>query len=105
MGKYKAILSQKIETLKETGAFHVIVGSFMTKFASFFGSIFIVRLLTKSEYGILSYYENFMGYFFIFAVDCGHHTAILVKENLRRVDVPFDEYLFYLLRLYVWVEH
>lgn len=67
MGKYKAILSQKIETLKETGAFHVIVGSFMTKFASFFGSIFIVRLLTKSEYGILSYYENFMGYFFIFA--------------------------------------
>ena len=71
------LIKEKIHKLKETGAFHVVVGSFMTKFVSFFGSIFIVRLLTKSEYGVLGYYENFMGYFFILA---GHG---LDTANLR----------------------
>lgn len=49
------------------GAIHVVIGSFFTKFVSFFGSIFIVRLLTKSDYGVLSYYENFTSYFTILA--------------------------------------
>ena len=54
-------------SLKKKGAFHVVLGSFATKFVSFFGSIFLVRLLTKQEYGILSYYENIFGYFVILA--------------------------------------
>lgn len=61
------IIKNRIIDLKNKGAFHIVIGSFMTKFVSFFGSIFIVRLLTKSDYGILSYYENFTSYFTIFA--------------------------------------
>ena len=39
----------------------------MTKFVSFFGSIFLVRIISKSDYGILSYFENFISYFIILA--------------------------------------
>lgn len=56
-----------IRKLVNKGAIHVLFGSFATKFVTFFGSIFLVRLLSKSEYGILSYYENFLGYFTVFA--------------------------------------
>lgn len=47
------------------GAGYVIMGSFVTKFITFFGSVFLVRFLTKSEYGVLSYYENIFSYFCI----------------------------------------
>lgn len=57
----------KIKMLINKGAAHVIIGSFFTKFISFFGSIFLVRLLSKEDYGILSYYENILGYFMILA--------------------------------------
>lgn len=67
MSSYKALLRQKIESMKQNGAFHIVLGSFMTKFVSFFGSIFIVRLLSKTDYGILSYYENFVSYFIVLA--------------------------------------
>lgn len=57
----------KVGAFTKNGAIHVVIGSFLTKFVSFFGSLFIVRILTKSEYGVLSYYENFTSYFIIFA--------------------------------------
>lgn len=60
-------IKSNILKLAKSGAIHVIIGNFMTKFVSFFGSIFIVRLLTKSDYGVLSYYENFASYFTILA--------------------------------------
>lgn len=56
-----------ITRFTKNGAIHTIVGSFLTKFVSFFGSVLIVRFLTKSEYGVLSYYENFISYFIILA--------------------------------------
>ena len=65
--KAYALVQKNIVVLKNKGAFHIVAGSFMTKFVSFFGSIFIVRLLSKSDYGILSYYENFISYFTIMA--------------------------------------
>lgn len=61
------ILKEKTKKLVINGAAHVLIGSFITKFITFFGSIFLVRLLTKSEYGVLSYYENILGYFCVFA--------------------------------------
>lgn len=60
-------IKEQVHSLKDKGAFHVVLGSFATKFVSFFGSIFLVRLLSKQEYGILSYYENIFGYFIILA--------------------------------------
>lgn len=63
LGKIKStgkILFQK-------GAFHVFVGNFVNKFIGLFGSIFIVRLLTKTDYGTLGYVENLYSYGYIFA--------------------------------------
>ena len=48
--------------LSSKGLFHILSGSFLTKIVSFFGSIFIVRILSKQEYGILGYIENMYGY-------------------------------------------
>lgn len=57
----------KFQKAINKGALHVILGNFCTKFLSFFGSIFLVRVLTKADYGILSYYENIMSYAMIIA--------------------------------------
>lgn len=86
MEKVLTIVKQQIVRLKDNGAFHVVAGSFLTKFVSLFGSIFIVRLLTKTEYGILGYYENLMGYFFVLA---GHglSTAVL-RYMVLADDIP-----------------
>lgn len=55
------------KTLFKKGAFHVFVGNFINKFIGLFGSIFIVRLLTKTDYGTLGYIENLYSYGYIFA--------------------------------------
>ena len=64
---YKSVMlfKKNIMKLMNAGAIHVILGSFFTKFVTFFGSIFIVRVLSKTDYGILTYYENFISYFTI----------------------------------------
>lgn len=69
-------IKKNILLLFERGALHVILGSYLTKFVSLFGSVFLVRLLSKNEYGILSYYENFFGYFAI-AMGLGSASGIL----------------------------
>ena len=65
----------QIKELFERGAAHLFVGNFIVKFISLFGSIFIVRLLTKEEYGILGYIENLYSYGYIF-VGLGLSIAI-----------------------------
>lgn len=57
----------KIKKLYASGAFHITIGSFVTKFVAFFGSIFVVRLLTKTDYGILQYVENLYSYALVLA--------------------------------------
>lgn len=60
-------LKQKFSDLYEKGALHITIGTFATKFVAFFGSIVVVRLLSKSEYGLMSYVENIYSYALIFA--------------------------------------
>lgn len=60
-------LKNKFKLLYDKGALHVIVGTFATKFVAFFGSIVVVRLLSKFDYGLLSYVENIYSYAFVFA--------------------------------------
>lgn len=67
MYKLKSEIYQLNNKLIKNGALHVILGSFLTKFVSFFGSIFLVRIISKSDYGVLSYFENFISYFTILA--------------------------------------
>ncbi len=83
--KIKNLVKDRVSRLAETGAIHVVVGSFMTKFVSLFGSIFVVRLLSKQDYGILSYYENFIGYFSIFA-------GLGLASGVQRYLVLIDDY-------------
>lgn len=56
-----------LKSIKEKGAFYIFVGNFANKFVTLCGSIFVVRLLTKEEYGTLSYLENLYSYVYIFA--------------------------------------
>ena len=60
-------IRKKIKQLFDTGAIHITLGTFATKFVAFFGSIFVVRLLTKEEYGLVGYVENIYSYALIFA--------------------------------------
>lgn len=69
-------LHNRAKKLWSTGAFHITLGTFLTKFVAFFGSIVVVRLLTKNEYGLLSYVENIYSYALIFA-GFGLSNAIL----------------------------
>lgn len=60
-------LKNKIKDLYNKGAMHITVGTFVTKFVAFFGSIVVVRLLSKTDYGLMSYVENIYSYALIFA--------------------------------------
>ena len=70
-----------IKSLYAKGAWHITIGTFITKFVGFFGSIFIVRILSKSDYGVLSYVENLFSYAFLLA-GLGLSYAMLRYEVL-----------------------
>lgn len=61
------LMRNQLMKLWKKGAFHIFFGTFLTKFVTFFGSIFIVRVLSKTSYGVLGYIENLYGYVYIFA--------------------------------------
>lgn len=82
------LAKEKIILLFEKGAFHIFIGNFIMKFIGLFGSIFIVRLLTKYEYGMLGYVENFYSYGYILA-GLGLNMAalrygIIIKEQEKK---------------------
>ncbi len=54
----------------------MISGNFLNKFAAFFGSIVIVRLLSKADYGGIRYVENLYNFFFLVA-GMGISNAVL----------------------------
>ena len=60
-------IKSSLQKLYKSGAFHITIGSFFTKFVAFFGSIFVVRLLPKADYGLLQYVENLYSYALILA--------------------------------------
>ena len=60
-------LQASVKNAYKKGLLHILLGSFMTKFVAMFGSIFIVRILSKQEYGELGYMENFYGYIYLLA--------------------------------------
>lgn len=62
-----ATFKNQVMKLRNRGAFHIIFGSFLTNFINFFGSIFLVRVVSKNTYGLIGYIENLYSYFFIFA--------------------------------------
>lgn len=69
-------MKEMLKKIWNKGLPHIFAGSFLTKCISFFGSIVLVRALSKSDYGVLSYLENIYGYIWIFA-GLGLSNAIL----------------------------
>ncbi len=61
------VIKKQLKLVKEKGAFYVFIGNFANKFVTLCGSIFVVRILTKGEYGTLSYLENLYSYIYIFS--------------------------------------
>lgn len=84
-------------TLWNKGLIHILTGSFLTKFIAMFGSIFIVRILTKQEYGQLSYMENLYGYIYLLA-GLGVNNAIFRYVVLAKSENEQAVYYYYLRR-------
>ncbi len=74
--KIAGLLISKIKKMYGTGAVHITLGTFLTKFVAFFGSIVVVKILSKEEYGVMGYAENIYSYAYIFAA-LGMSNAIL----------------------------
>lgn len=70
------LISDTLKRLHEKGALYIMVGSFLTKLAAFLGSILIVRLLTKADYGVLTSLENIYTYAYVLA-GYGLNNAVL----------------------------
>lgn len=74
-----------VATLFREGAFHIIGGSFLQKLAAFLGSVILVRIISKGDFGLLSYMENLYSYAYIIA-GLGLNNALiryLVKKEER----------------------
>lgn len=70
--------------MHEKGAFYIMAGNFATKFVTFFGSVFLARLLSKGDLGILSYMENLCSYAYLL-MGLGMGNAIL-RYNIKYED-------------------
>ncbi|MCI8565291.1 MAG: oligosaccharide flippase family protein [Lachnospiraceae bacterium] len=88
---------QIIGNLYSEGAWHITLGTFITKFVGFFGSIFIVRILSKEDYGVLSYVENLFSYAFLLA-GLGLSYAILRYEVLANTIEEKKAYHDYIVK-------
>ena len=51
-----------IKKMGNSGFLHIIVSSSLVKVVSFISAIFLPRLLSKSDYGILTYVDNIRNY-------------------------------------------
>lgn len=87
-----ATASTIIRKLKKKGAVHIFVGNFLNKFMTLCGSIFVVRLLTKQEYGTLSYIENLCTYVYIFS---GMGLAAAILRYIVLTEDRKKQYAYY----------
>ncbi len=98
MSQLKPILHKGFEAFKKVykqGAFHIIAGSFLTKFSALLASIFIVRVLTKDDYGAVSYIENIYGYLYIL-IGMGLDISLMrfmIKSETPRKQLAYYKYV------------
>lgn len=88
-------IQNKLKKLWKAGGFHVVFGNFLNKFVVFFGSLLIVRFLSKTEYGELSYIENLYNFVYIIA-GFGLSNAVLRFIVLEK-DLDKKQTIFYYL--------
>ena len=95
-------LASGIKTVFQKGLIHILAGSFMTKLVAMFGSIFLVRILSKTEYGVLSYLDNIYGYVHVLA---GMGMANVVLRYVVLGKTPQKKYGYFchaFSRAWIW---
>lgn len=95
MTQLKTLLRKGISAFQKVyaqGAFHIIAGSFLTKFSALLASIFIVRVLTKDDYGAVSYIENIYGYLYILI---GMGLDISLMRFMIKSETPQKKLAYY----------
>ena len=95
------IIKNKLEKMYDTGA--ITAGTFATKFVAFFGSIVVVRLLDKSDYGVMCYVENIYSYAFIFA-GLGLSNGILRYLVIAEDDKEKKSYYDYIIKRSILID-
>lgn len=72
----KENIRDKIEKLKSTGFFSIFISTVLSKVMTLLGSIILVRILPKNDYGVYSYINNCFTMLFMFN-DLGISSATL----------------------------
>lgn len=79
----------KIQKAKETGFFHIMISSIIKNILAFIAGIVIVRVISKSDYGIYSYANNIISYFTLFS-GLGISSAVfqVCCERRKNGEIP-----------------
>lgn len=60
-------MKNKIDFLVKKGFFYIFSSNVVNKIIQFASGIFLVRLLSKEEFGIYSYAQNILSFFLLFS--------------------------------------
>ena len=83
--------------MKNKGALYIFFGNFITKFVAFFGSVFVISVLSKSAYGTLGYIENLFNYAYLLA-GLGLSIALLRYVVLAETAEEKKQYYRYIIK-------
>ena len=59
------MMKNGIRNLYQKGFFHILTSNILNKIMTFCSGIFIVRFLTKNDFGIYSYVQNLLSFFLL----------------------------------------
>lgn len=80
-------IKTKLKTLKSNGFFNIVISDAMAKMVSLVGGMIIVRLMSKSDYGMYVYVNNAMAMLFLLGDFGGSDGYFLyAQENIRNND-------------------
>lgn len=69
-------ITKKLKEVEKTGFLSLIISSFINKILGFSNGIILIRILTKEDYGIYSYYQNIL-VLFLFMAGLGSTNGFL----------------------------
>lgn len=89
--RIKNQIAELAQKLKQTGFFHVFGSSVINNMISFLRGIILVRIISKSSYGVYTYAQNIYGFFIILS-GMGLASAVLQlcseqSENEKRFSI------------------
>ncbi|WP_314066636.1 oligosaccharide flippase family protein [uncultured Vagococcus sp.] len=88
----------QLDKLKGKGFFYVFFGNFLVKFLVFSSSVFIVRLLGKTDFAKLAYVDNVLSFFLIMN-GFGVSTSILRYTSMDSSAGEKKAYIFWGLKV------